>query len=480
MNEAENNTKNNVNISGEPTEYTVKNEYGGDTSKVKATINLKKSAESTPYTGNNDVAENNDIKIGADDAKNIADPIEFELDSSDRSSKSELFQESENDKYSVSAALLRKTAKEASTFKRADIVSSVVKKVFSVIWLIFVSVLISSVIWLYVLMIDNNDYSKTFMVDVKVKNADVLYNDSQYKIYTDSSFKVAVELKGQRSLMYDMKSENIADYIEIYVDASGITDTGISILDVQTALLKTDLDISVTSVEPKTISLMADYETEKTLDIRNNVEYVLNSPMYEKYTADVMLDNYNISIRGPASVVGKISYAYAATNLGSVSESRNIDRVPINFADAAGNEINSQYISGNLSFVNVKLIITTERKIPISIKCTSNAKGFEASTDTVSLLFKGDPKVLDGIGEMFVIDSADITEDTIDSPTTINYYLFKFRLPTGVELARDNPSKIKVRFTRKSEPETDEKNESGADSSLMTPQDTVSESGSGK
>ena len=473
MNEAENNTKSNVNISGEPTEYTVKNEYDGDTSKVKATINLKKSAESTPYTGNNDVAENNDIKIGADDAKNIADPIEFELDSSDRSSKSELFQESENDKYSVSAALLRKTAKEASTFKRADIVSSVVKKVFSVIWLIFVSVLISSVIWLYVLMIDNNDYSKTFMVDV-------LYNDSQYKIYTDSSFKVAVELKGQRSLMYDMKSENIADYIELYVDASGITDTGISILDVQTALLKTDLDISVTSVEPKTISLMADYETEKTLDIRNNVEYVLNSPMYEKYTADVMLDNYNISIRGPASVVGKISYAYAATNLGSVSESRNIDRVPINFADADGNEINSQYISGNLSFVNVKLIITTERKIPISIKCTSNANGFEASTDTVSLLFKGDPKVLDGIGEMFVIDSADITEETIDSPTTINYYLFKFRLPTGVELARDNPSKIKVRFTRKSEPETDEKNESGADSSLMTPQDTVSESGSGK
>ena len=194
MNEAENNTKSNVNISEEPTEYTVKNEYGGDTSKVKATENLKKSAESTPYTGKNDVAENNDIKIGADDAKNIVDPIEFELDSSDRSSRSELFQEPENDKYSVSAALLRKTAKEASTFKRADIVSSVVKKVFSVIWLIFVSVLISSVIWLYVLMIDNNDYSKTFMVDVKVKNADTLYNNSQYRIYTDSSFKVAVEL----------------------------------------------------------------------------------------------------------------------------------------------------------------------------------------------------------------------------------------------------------------------------------------------
>lgn len=473
MNEAENNTKSNVNISGEPTEYTVKNEYGGDTSKIKVTEDLKKTPENVSRTENNSETEKTDTD---DSNKNIVDPIEFELDSSDRSSKADLFQESENDKYSVSAALLRKTAKEASTFKRADIVSAVFKKVLSVIWLIFVSVLISSVIWLYVLMIDSNDYSKTFMVDVKVKNADALYNDSQYKIYTDASFKVAVELKGQRSLMYDMKSENIADYIELYVDASGITDTGISILDVQTALLKADLDISVTSIEPRTVSLLADYEVEKNLDIRNNIEYVLNSPMYEKYTADVMLDNYNIIIKGPASVVDKISYAYAATNLGSVSESRNIDRVPVNFADADGNEINSQYVSGNLNFVNVKLMITTERKIPISIKCTSNAEGFEATTDVVSLLFKGDPKVLDGIGETFVIDSADITEITIKLPISVNYYLSKFKLPTGVELAKDNPSKIKVRFTRKSEPETDEKSESGTDPQISAPQDTISES----
>ena len=47
------------------------------TNSKKATENLKKSAESTPYTGKNDVAENNDIKIGADDAKKIVDPIEF-------------------------------------------------------------------------------------------------------------------------------------------------------------------------------------------------------------------------------------------------------------------------------------------------------------------------------------------------------------------------------------------------------------------
>lgn len=358
-------------------------------------------------------------------------------------------------KNGMSAKNLRKLSKDTSPVKSGDVAVKIIKGFFSIAWMLIISTVVAVCIWSYVFNIDNTEYRKTFKLAVDVRNPDSI-GESELNIYSDEVFYAEVTVSGKRSDIYSLDSDNIKEYISLYVDASNVIGAGSTVLTVYSEVTSSSMDLSVGSVSPSTVAVFADYEMSKTVDLRNEINYLLNSPLYEQYSASTELEVSEIIVTGPRSVVDKISYARVAMDLGSVSQSRNINNVPISFVSADGEEVTSKYIESDNDTVDVKLMIETQRYIPISIVCGSNAEGLTASTYPSELLFRGDPSVLDTIGKTLELSTEELFADKkIKNGYILLVDIDKIPLPDGVSLGKNSVSLLKVLFLSTPDSESD-------------------------
>lgn len=357
-------------------------------------------------------------------------------------------------KNSMSSSNLHRLSKDTSPVKSGDIAVKIVKGFFSFAWMLVISTVVAVCIWSYVFNIDKTEYQKTFKVAVDIRDPDNV-GEGELNIYSDDVFYADVTISGKRSDIYSLDSDNIKEHISLYVDASNVIGAGSTVLTVRSSVTSTSMDLNIGNVSPSSIAVFADYETSKTVELRNEINYLLNSPLYEKYSASMELGISEIKVTGPRSVVDTISYARVSMDLGSVSQSRNINNVPISFASKDGDEVSSKYIKSDNDTVDVKLMVETQRYIPISIVCGSNADGLTAKSDPAELLLKGDPAVLDEFGKLIELN----TEQLFDGKQIKNGYIMlvdirRISLPDGVSFGKNSVSLIKVLFSSSPEHES--------------------------
>lgn len=360
----------------------------------------------------------------------------------------------DNSKNSMSAGNLRKLSKDTSPVKSGDVALKIIKGFFSFAWMLVISTVVAVCIWSYVFSIDNTEYKKTFKVAVDIRELDNV-GEGELNIYSDEVFYADVTISGKRSDIYSLDSDNIKEHISLYVDASNVIGAGSTVLAIKSVVTSTSMDLNVGNISPSSVAVFADYETSKTLELRNEINYLLNSPLYEQYSASTELSVSKITITGPRSVVDTISYARVSMDLGSVSQSRNINKVPISFASADGEEVTSKYIESDNTTVDVKLMVETQRSVSVSIVCGSNAEGLTASIYPSELLFKGDPAVLDALGNPFELNTEELFDvNEIKSGYVLLVDIYKIPLPDGVSLGKNSSSFLKVLFLRNTDSES--------------------------
>ena len=359
------------------------------------------------------------------------------------------------EKYDVDADLLRRVNRDVSRIRKSEIFASVVRHIISVLIISVVSFVIASIFWIYVLNIDNNAYEKTFIVRVSIENGSAILPGERSAqeslgIYMSDEVSVSVTVKGRRADIYEMSNENLSGYLSIYIDASKAVERGMCVLDVESRVTNDKIALEVVDISPKSVTVLADLEESRELRVINAVSYMLDSPLYEVYTDSVILSEESVIVKGPKTLLDEISDARVFLDLGSVSQSRSINGVPVDFVNDNMEPIKSEYLeflSCDTPTINVRLMILTERSLRVEVECGENAKGLVCSSDGAVLTVVGDPAVLDSLDGVIVLKTEQLFESDISAPYTHVVQTKDIVLPEGVALAQDVAKELTLVFT---------------------------------
>lgn len=156
-------------------------------------------------------------------------------------------------------------------------------------------VVASFFVWLYVMNTQNSNYTRTFTISVEVVNEDALLRDTGLSVFGANTEKAIVTIQGKKA---EVQKYSEKDF-RAYIDVSDIDEKGT--YPVSVVVETPAVTLSVVAVEPKTVSVYADYLETKTVEL---IPYCL-----VEGELSLSVDKSHITISGPASYIEKISYA---------------------------------------------------------------------------------------------------------------------------------------------------------------------------
>lgn len=293
-----------------------------------------------------------------------------------------------------------------------------------------ISVLCAILLWFYVSEVESPTAEKTFEgVNITVKNKDVLLEETDLSIISDSFFQTTVVLSGKRSTLNKIDYDNI----EATIDISRITEAGVHELKV-TVVPPAGTNLS--SVNPRNISVTVDKTVAKSFEIEPDISY---SNLPSDYTLGdcVITDNQSkaittVTVSGPATEVEKIEKVVAKVDFGSINGSVEA-KTDLVLLGNFGEELSTDSVKLSTPSVKVKQPVSITKILPLE---TSQAYGTFAKTQITfditpsRVEVKGDPKIL---GEMTSIKLDPINEKSIGETltTTVNTLI---KVPEELEL----------------------------------------------
>ena len=321
--------------------------------------------------------------------------------------------------------------KDKSLEKASESNKEKIKKFFSDknIWTRVISFLCALLLWFYVSEVESPTSEKSFeAITVNVKNKDVLLNETELSLISDSLYEVEVVLSGKKSTL------NKVDYEKIIatIDLARLREAGIHELPINVV---PPAGTSVVSVTPKYITVSIDKTVATSFDIEVDPRYTLPS----NYTLGdcIVYDSQSkaitsVTVSGPATETAKIDKVVAEIDFGTISGSVEATSELI-LKDYYGETISTDNIRLSTKSVKVKLPVYTTKTLPLS---ASQANGtFASSQISFSITpsrveVKGDPKILE---EMNSIPLDPINEKAIGETmsTTVTTLI---KLPEGLEL----------------------------------------------
>lgn len=300
--------------------------------------------------------------------------------------------------------------------------------------------LVAGLLWLTVVNIDNPITDQTYKnIPVSVINAEVLASEKTPKTYqiVDDTQTVDVTVKAKRSVLSKIEPEDI-----------------VAVADMKELTLNTQIPIQVTV---KGHEYKEAYTSPRNLQVKLEDEETKKFPIVPK-TSGTVRDGYvlgnitavpeQVSIRGPKSVVDRISKVEATVNVSGLSQDM-LMKSELKFYDKDNTEIDQKLLSNNLGTegvsINVELLKT--KKIPLVFDTSRihAADGYEFSKITYEpqeVNVSGRQDVLKEIEKIEIPSSAlemsgikEKTEKVVD----ISSYL-----PEDLELAEENAGSVVV------------------------------------
>ena len=183
---------------------------------------------------------------------------------------------------------------------------------------IFLSAVIAFGLWVYVINVVNPEFTETFYNIPVVFEGQSIMEDRGFMITSGTDARVSLRLKGDRSKINKLSSDNIT----VKVDLSKISEAGTQNIGFAVSYpgnLDQD-DFSVEERNPAKITLRVEQILRKEVPI--NVVYTGDLP--ESYISDKVnaVTNYTaVQIIGPSPVVDKITQAQIRVDLTGRTES---------------------------------------------------------------------------------------------------------------------------------------------------------------
>lgn len=289
------------------------------------------------------------------------------------------------------------------------------------------SLVLAFILWFLVVQIDDPKETDRFSnVQVKLINTELLETEGKVYEVLDNTDKVTVTVTAPRSILKELRASDIV----AEADVSKLTDINTIAItyyieNVETNYIKGDHEVVRLSVEDK--------KSKWIKLVSNTVGEVADGYI----VSNVSLDQTNIEITGPESLVSQVDYAAVDISVtgATASLSANVD---IQLYDAEGNMVDNKSIKKNVDSAHMTVEVLATKDVPIEIQYMGvPADGYmatgvvESSHATVKIA--GTSTALASISSIVVPeDRMNITGESSDMVDIIN---LKDYLPDNIKFA---------------------------------------------
>lgn len=269
------------------------------------------------------------------------------------------------------------------------------------IFLLVFSLLLSFILWLYVVSTVSDEVTRTFTgVRVELVGENVL-KDSKGLVVTDlSSSTVAINVSGPRRIVSAISSDDI----KAQIDVSKLNQSSYASMQYSISYPSgTDTsDLSVSRKIPETVNFIVSKLTEKEIPVRGSFD----GSTAEGYTAEApVFEPSTIVVSGPENLLGKVSYAwvtFASENVESTySEETNFVLMDEKDqkADAEGLSCSTDVIKATLPILEVKDI-----RLDVNLEhgAGTDENNVKVTVEPETVTLAGDSAILNGLNKINV------------------------------------------------------------------------------
>lgn len=238
-------------------------------------------------------------------------------------------------------------------------------------------------LWLYVITVVSPDTTDT-IGDIPVTMIGESALEQRNLIITaTTSTNVDLTLTGNRSDLVEVNAGNIT----LTADLTRIYDPGVHRLEYSISWPGSVADnaFTVENKYPAYVTITVEKKVTKEIP----VEIVWDGAVPSDFMSDkenVLMDYENITIKGPSSVVDKISHAEITVDLTDQRESLD-QNYRITLCDKDHEPVNAELITVNTQEVNVKLTIHKVKEVPLVVTIVDGG-GATSKTATYEILPK--------------------------------------------------------------------------------------------
>lgn len=303
----------------------------------------------------------------------------------------------------------------------------------------FISLIASVILWLIVTTVSNPAVTQSYYnIPVKLLNTESITDSGRvYEVLDDSNVIPKVTIKAPRSIIAELKAENIVAVADV---------KDLSSLDT------ISIDISTTVYSDKINSIKGSIDTVK-LNIQNKKTktFAITPDIYGDLAKNFVIGDYQLEqnlvrITGAESVVDSIASAVVAVDVsGFTTDVSTIGEVKL--YDAENNVISDDNLTQNIKTVQVDVSILETKEVMVTASYSGEAaSGYSAtgvvdlSRDTVNISGKNalvsDISVID-----IPKDAINIADQKEDFKALINLNNY---LPNGVSVVGSGNNMVEV------------------------------------
>lgn len=311
------------------------------------------------------------------------------------------------------------------------------------VWMALLSLAIAFGLWLYVITVVSPDSEEVYYVPVVMEGKTVL-NERGMMITSDTNVTVTLRVAGNRTDLVKLNNANI----NVVADLSKIYDPGDHQLQ-YTVSFPGDIPnnaVEVQSQSPDRISVTIEEKVTKYVPV--NIVYTGSVPDgFITDKANAILDNPNVAVTGPSSIIDQIDVAYISVDLTDRSESIS-ENFRFTLCDGTGAPVDLKELV-TTAVTEVRLDLKIERVKEITPVLEIIAGG--GATEQTSLIriepelirISGNETALSKI-DSIVLGTINLGELTQDTELT-----FPIELPEGVtNLTGVTEATVRVSFPK--------------------------------
>lgn len=276
------------------------------------------------------------------------------------------------------------------------------------------SLVVAFGLWLYVVTVISPQSEETFRnIEVTLQN-DVLLRERGLMIVSNKTPTVTLRISGNRTDLAKLSAENIT----ITADVSKIYEAGERTLNYSYSF-PGDVSQSAFTIEeryPANIVLEVENRISKSVDVRVNYKGSLpENYIYDK--ENVTLDNPQITVTGPESVIEQITHALVEINLDGRTESFSEELV-YTLCNAADEPVDVAMVSTNVESVNLLLMIHRVKEIPLVVAVEAGGGATEQTSsitvEPATIRVSGSEAQLEGLEQIQIgtVQLGKILKDT--------------------------------------------------------------------
>ena len=260
-------------------------------------------------------------------------------------------------------------------------------------FLIILSLVISTITWVYMSMGTTNDTSVTISnIPIQIELPDQLVNNG-LQVFSDTEQTATVTVTGSRAVLGSISTKDIT----VTAATNGIDSAGT--YQISLSAVKTNPSANfqiISTVKPSNVNVIVDYLRETSFPIQENVVY----KVADGYYASTSLASKNITVSGPQTEIAKIAKVSASAELDGILDDSTSATSDILLYDKSGNRISTDLLKMEFGTVEASISVLPEKTVKVVPEFMNKPEGLNLGDDMLSvepseILLAGPKKVLD-------------------------------------------------------------------------------------